>query len=340
MTLRIIVLACFLAGSLVFSADKNREPLSPGEKEFLNLTRYIITKEEEKLFKNLSREERPAFVTDFWKKRDPDPETEDNYFKELYFARMAYANDRFRAGKPGWLTDRGRIYILLGRPDLINENPTGRFAHERPSIVWTYEKKLHSQLRATMDFAFVDLKGTNDYQLVNDINIADSFGNPTGTNFLFPSIFSNRSSLQTTAELAKAQQEKREAGEQIDQQTYIPSASFLPFEVKARTGEGVLQCLFSLKIPDVSFSKREEDGAFIASFDIRFEVTETTTGQKVLDRNFGESFVLLEEELNTKEVHEFTKEASLARGSYQVIITVTDVVADQKGNWMSPIIMP
>jgi GWxTD domain-containing protein len=335
--MRILTLFCFLAGSLVFSADS--EPLSKGEKEFLSQTRYIITKEEEKLFKSLSQAERPAFIEEFWKKRDPEPETEENYFKELYFSRMAYANERFRAGKPGWLTDRGRIYILLGQPDYINENPTGRYAGERPSVVWTYDQKLNSQLRATMNFSFVDLKGTNDYQLVNDVNIASAFANPTGTNFLFPSLYS-RSDLQDQAEMAKAQKRESETGEKIEEETYIPSAAFLSFDVKARTGEGKLACEFTLDISDISFSKREEDGAYIGSFDILFEVTEATTGRKLPDRRFEESFVMTEAELSTKTVYAFTKAIDLARGSYQVVITVTDVIAGQEGNWMSPIIMP
>ena len=77
--------------------------------------RWIITDEERSAFKTLSNdEERDQFIEQFWLRRDPTPDTEENEFKEEHYRRIAHANDHFASGIPGWKTDRGRIYITFG----------------------------------------------------------------------------------------------------------------------------------------------------------------------------------------------------------------------------------
>lgn len=79
---------------------------------------YIITDEEREVFLNLtSPEEKESFIEQFWRRRDPDPDTAENEFREEHYRRIAYANDHFSVGLPGWKSDRGRIYILHGPPD-------------------------------------------------------------------------------------------------------------------------------------------------------------------------------------------------------------------------------
>ena len=93
---------------------------------------YIITDEERAAFKQLSNdEERDNFIESFWQRRDPTPDTEENEFKEEHYQRIAYANEHFAAGVPGWKTDRGRIYIVFGKPDEIESHPSGG-SYERP----------------------------------------------------------------------------------------------------------------------------------------------------------------------------------------------------------------
>ncbi len=88
--------------------------------------RWIITDEERQAFKQLSNdEERDQFIEAFWQRRDPTPDTEENEYKEEHYARIAYANEHFAAGIPGWKTDRGRIYIMYGKPDSIDSHPAG-----------------------------------------------------------------------------------------------------------------------------------------------------------------------------------------------------------------------
>jgi GWxTD domain-containing protein len=93
---------------------------------------WIISDEERKAFKLLSNdEERDQFIEAFWQRRDPTPDTEENEYKEEHYQRIAYANEHFAAGIPGWKSDRGRIYIMYGKPDEIDSHPSGG-SYERP----------------------------------------------------------------------------------------------------------------------------------------------------------------------------------------------------------------
>ena len=76
--------------------------------------RWIITDEERKVFDGLKTDdEREQFIEQFWFIRDPDPDTDVNEYREEYYQRIAYANEHYTSGIPGWKTDRGRIYICL-----------------------------------------------------------------------------------------------------------------------------------------------------------------------------------------------------------------------------------
>jgi len=93
---------------------------------------YIITPEERSAFLHLeTNEEREQFIEQFWQRRNPDPDSAENTFKEEHYRRIAYANEHFSAGIPGWKTDRGRIYIIWGPPDEIDDHPTGG-SYQRP----------------------------------------------------------------------------------------------------------------------------------------------------------------------------------------------------------------
>ena len=95
--------------------------------------RWIITDDERKAFMQLSNdEERDQFIEAFWQRRNPNPDSEDNEFKDEHYRRIAYANEHFPAGIPGWKTDRGRIYIVYGPPDEIEAHPSGG-AYQRPN---------------------------------------------------------------------------------------------------------------------------------------------------------------------------------------------------------------
>ena len=115
--------------------------------------RYIITKEERKAFLALKTDaEREAFIRDFWKRRDPTPKTEWNEYKEEYYRRLEYVNRYFREeGKKGWLTDRGKVYIIYGPPDNIYEEGVGTPNHR---IIWTYNNLNSSTFKGTYQLVF------------------------------------------------------------------------------------------------------------------------------------------------------------------------------------------
>jgi GWxTD domain-containing protein len=131
--------------------------LSPEHREFLSQVRYTISKDERKAFLNLPASERGHFIEEFWRARDPDPETETNEFRMEYYRRIEEANRLFSAtGAPGWLQDRGRIYILLGPPDEREPYPRGRSLYDPPSEVWYY---------GFFPIIFIDKTWTEDYIL-------------------------------------------------------------------------------------------------------------------------------------------------------------------------------
>jgi GWxTD domain-containing protein len=113
--------------------EKLRKELETPYRKWLNEdVAYIITDEERAAFKRLQTdEEREQFIEQFWLRRDPTPDTIENEFKEEHYRRIAYANEHYASGIPGWKTDRGRIYITYGPPDEIEAHPSGG-SYERP----------------------------------------------------------------------------------------------------------------------------------------------------------------------------------------------------------------
>ena len=112
--------------------ELEKELAGPWKKWMNEDVLYIITDEEKQAFKRLKTdEERQSFVESFWQRRDPTPDTEENEYKEEHYRRIAYANDHYASGIPGWKTDRGMIYIKYGPADEIDSHPSGG-SYERP----------------------------------------------------------------------------------------------------------------------------------------------------------------------------------------------------------------
>jgi GWxTD domain-containing protein len=134
----VLLLLTTAAGCAGFRLEKR---LDPDSRTFLSEVRYIITAKERRILRNLPASEREAFIAEFWAKRDPDPATEENEFKTQYYQRIEEANQLFNEGRgsePGWLQDRGRIYILLGPPDSRAQFPRGMTFYGVPAEVWLY----------------------------------------------------------------------------------------------------------------------------------------------------------------------------------------------------------
>ncbi len=150
---------------------------------------YIITDEEREVFLSLSTdEERESFIEQFWRRRDPDPQTAINEFKEEHYRRIAYANEHFASGLPGWRTDRGRVYIIHGPPDSIEESFGGPYVRPIyegggttatfPYQVWRYRHI--DGLGDDIELEFVDATLTGDFKLANDRWEKDAFAHVPG----------------------------------------------------------------------------------------------------------------------------------------------------------------
>lgn len=133
----------------------------PESEKFYQEARLIMSGEESKIWKHLpDAETRKEFIKDFWEKRDPDPDTEDNEFKREFEARIAYANKHFREGGFGMNTDRGRVYIFLGPPDKTEDflNRTYSTTARGSAIWWIY-------YNYGVGIQFVDEKGYGAYKI-------------------------------------------------------------------------------------------------------------------------------------------------------------------------------
>ncbi|HTS13901.1 MAG TPA: GWxTD domain-containing protein [Candidatus Limnocylindrales bacterium] len=145
---------------------------------------YIITPEERSTFLHLStNEEREQFIEAFWARRNPDPDSPENTFKEEHYRRIAYANEHYASGIPGWKTDRGRIYIMWGPPDEIDSHPSGG-TYERPpeegggeTTTYPFEDWRYRYLEGwgeNIMMEFVDPTMTGEYHLTMDPSEKDA----------------------------------------------------------------------------------------------------------------------------------------------------------------------
>jgi GWxTD domain-containing protein len=145
---------------------------------------YIITDEERKAFKKLETDdERERFIEEFWRRRDPDPDTDENEYREEYYERIAYANEHYASGVPGWKTDRGRIYIMYGKPDETESHPSGgtynRESYEGGGSTSTYpfERWFYRYLPGVgsgIEIEFVDPTGSGEYRIARNPDEKDA----------------------------------------------------------------------------------------------------------------------------------------------------------------------
>jgi GWxTD domain-containing protein len=151
---------------------------------------YIISPEERSAFLQLeTNEEREQFIEQFWLRRSSNPDMPDNDFKEEHYRRIAYTNEHFASGIPGWKTDRGRIYIIWGAPDEIESHPTGG-TYDRPmeegggsTTTYPWERWRYRYLEGiqeNVELEFVDPSGSGEYHLTMDPSEKDALLNVPG----------------------------------------------------------------------------------------------------------------------------------------------------------------
>jgi len=145
---------------------------------------YIISPEERTAFLQLSTsEEREQFIEQFWLRRSGNPDLPENDFKEEHYRRIAYANEHFASGIPGWRTDRGRTYIIWGPADEVESHPTGG-TYDRPmdegggsttTYPWeTWRYRYLEGLGINVILEFVDPSGSGEYHLTMDPSEKDA----------------------------------------------------------------------------------------------------------------------------------------------------------------------
>ncbi len=152
--------------------------------------KWIITDQELQAFKHLSNDlERDQFIENFWLRRNPNPDSPENDYREEHYARIAYANEHFAAGKSGWRTDRGHIYIAYGKPDSIDSHPSGG-SYERPMEegggntstfpfeIWHY--RFLEGIGDNIDIEFVDSCQCGDYHMTIDRSEKDALKHTPG----------------------------------------------------------------------------------------------------------------------------------------------------------------
>ncbi len=220
-----------------YSLERKLDPIN---KEWLDEVGYIITSEEKRMFLDLPKAEKEEFKDNFWERRDPDPVTEVNEFKEGYYNRIEDANELFLGEtRAGYLTDRGRIYILFG-PPMDRLRTSGNY-EGKCQETWYY---------GGFPVVFIDEYCTGRYTLITyDLTGISSFN------------------LQYMHELNKAQDEAM--------QTIVSHSSFLnfSFEVKISVAQSDLVAgLVQLEIPLIEVWFKEKEGLMYTVIDLQIEI--------------------------------------------------------------------
>jgi GWxTD domain-containing protein len=166
-------------------ARKTLKELDSQYKQWLNEdVIYIISPEERNAFLQLdTNEEREQFIEQFWLRRSSNPDLPDNDFKEEHYRRIAYTNEHYASGIPGWKTDRGRMYIMWGPADEVDSHPSGG-TYDRPmeegggsttTYPWeTWRWRYLEGIGENVILEFVDPSGSGEYHLTMDPSEKDA----------------------------------------------------------------------------------------------------------------------------------------------------------------------
>ncbi|HXE30344.1 MAG TPA: GWxTD domain-containing protein [Terriglobales bacterium] len=350
--------------------QKLEKELNPEDKKWLNEdVAYIITPEERQAFLQLSNEdEREAFIESFWQRRNPDPESTFNQYKEDYYQRFAYANQHFAAGVPGWKTDRGRIYITWGPPDERDNHDAGG-AYDRPieegggsTSTYPFEDWTYNYLEgigSDIHLEFVDTCQCGEFHLTTDPGEKDALLHVPGAGLSLGEMMgtSNKSdrftradgtTLPTDAYLPESQNEFNridtyakvfappkikyaDLSEIIDHNI---NYSLLPFQYRTdfvKITDDTVLVPVTLQIAYRNMTMKQTNGVDQAKVEISGRIT-TITG-KIVDRWEDPADVDLPAELLPSSVDKkvaYWHGALLKPGRYKVNLVLKDVNAPDK----------
>jgi GWxTD domain-containing protein len=341
---------------------------------------WIISDEERQAFKQLSNdEERDNFIEAFWQRRDPTPDTEENEYKEEHYQRIAYANEHFAAGIPGWKSDRGRMYIMYGKPDEIESHPSGG-TYERPmeegggeTSTFPFEDWRYRYIEGIgqeIIIEFVDTCQCGDYHMTMDRSEKDALlYTPNAGLTLYEQMGmaskASRFSGNGLERLGTGPMAASQATKEFDRlETFAklqapPPVKFtdlteevtakvilnpMPFDVRSDfvkvTSDTVLvPVTIQMKNRDITFVNK--DGVQRGTANIFIRLT-TLTG-KIVQTHEDTVQVDVPAELLPKTAENasvYWKAFPLRPGRYKLYIAVKDVNGDRKGVWSRGIIVP
>lgn len=331
---------------------------------------YIITEEERAAFEALSTdEERHQFIEQFWLRRDPTPDTLLNEYQQEHYRRIAYANQHFTSGIPGWRTDRGRIYILWGPPDQIEQYPTGGAYDRRfdegggrtnvfPFERWRYRYlPLQGGGRQEVELEFVDQSFSNEYRLALSPHEKDALANVPGAGFteyellsadperarslrgigvpnpLNPDMNNDFDLLELWGRVFEpAEVEFR------DLETIVTtnlSYNQVPFDAQThfiKVLEDSILTPVTVQVRNSDITYEERDGVHVGEMNVFGRVT-SITGR--VDRTFEQAIEidLLDREFEARldDYHVYQEQLYLAPGAYQLDLVIKDITSGDLG---------
>jgi GWxTD domain-containing protein len=340
---------------------------------------WIITDQERAAFKQLSNdEERDNFIEAFWQRRDPTPDTEENEYKEEHYRRIAYANEHYAAGIPGWKSDRGRIYIMYGPPDENESHPSGG-TYERPmeegggeTSTFPFEDWRYRYLEGIgqeVIIEFVDTCMCGDFHMTIDRSEKDALKMTPGAGLTLYEQMGMSSKadrftsgmeqlgagpmsntlqtkefdrLETFAKLQAPPPVKYKDLEELVTTKVI--TNLMPFDVRTDfvkvTGDTVLVPItIQMKYRDITFANK--DGVQRGTVNIFGRVT-TLTG-RIVQTFEDPAQIDVPSELLPRMAENssvYWKAIPLRPGRYKIDIAVKDVNGDRKGVWSRGIQVP
>lgn len=357
-----------------------KELMAPYRKWLEEDVAYIITDEEREAFKRLQTpEEMEQFIEQFWLRRDPTPDTVENEYKEEHYRRIAYANERFSSGIPGWKTDRGRIYIMYGPPDEIESHPSGGsyvrpweegggVTATYPFEIWRYryiegvgqdimiefvDPTMTGEYRMTMDpsekdaLLYVPNAGLTWIEEMGLATKADRFSRTDGTrlgvgDMPLPARMNQFERLRIYASLQKPPEIKFK-----DLEAAVTTRiryNLLPMKARAdfiRVTDSTVMTNITLQFNRSDLQFEDKDGISKAVVNIYGRITSMT--RRVV--NVFEDVVTVEvptESLDqaVKGVSVYQKSVPLAPGTYRLNIVAKDVVSGNMNNYEMALRVP
>ena len=341
--------------------------------------RWIISDDERKAFMQLSNdEERDQFIEAFWQRRNPNPDSEDNEFKEEHYRRIAYANEHFAAGIPGWKTDRGHMYIAFGPPDEI-ESHAGGGTYERPmeegggeTSTFPFEDWRYRYLEGIgqeVIIEFVDTCQCGEYHMTIDRGEKDALMNVPGAGLtLYEQMGIGKkqdrwgSGLEHIGSGPASESIQTKQFDRLEQYAKLNAApavkfkdleevvrhkisyNLMPFDVQTDfvkiTNDTVLvPVTVQIKNRDITFANK--DGVQHGVVNIFGRVT--SLSGKVM-QTFEDTVIadvpveLLPREAENSKI--YWKAVPLRSGHYRLDVVVKDVNGDRMGTWSRSVIVP